>query len=102
MDYKEMVYDFMNGQLTDTGTLKIGDIFVENEFADGKECNELYEKVYEAKRRICDRLKADEDADVEIIVGNMFAIARILSMKMYDYGAAAAKHGYVSQDSTCH
>lgn len=91
MSHREMLYDIMNGHLTDIETFKIGDLVVENEFARGKKCCELYEQVYEAERRLCKRLNVDEDPDVELIVGHMFEIARILSTKMYDCGVESGK-----------
>lgn len=95
MDYKEKIYQIMNGQLTEIESLQIGDFLVEDEFADGKECNELYEEVYEANRRLCSRLKTEEDRDVELIINNMFKIARNLAMKMYDCGVASGKLGCI-------
>lgn len=88
MSNKEKVYQIMNGELTETKTLQIGGLLVENEFADGKECNELYAEVYNANRKLCSRLKTEEDRDVELVIDNMFKIARNLAMKMYDFGVA--------------
>lgn len=88
MSYKEKIYQIMNGDLTETETLQIGDLLVGNEFADGKECGELYSEVYRANRNLCSRLKTEEDRDVELIIGNMFKIAKNLAMKMYDCGVA--------------
>ena len=50
---------------------------VENLYAEGKHCMELYAEIQDAYGRLCDRLGVqDEDADVEIItnrpVGNGF------------------------------
>ena len=68
---------------------------MEDEFAEGrKECGELYAKVYAANRRICRRLKTEEDADVEGIVDNMFRITKILALKMYDCGVESGKQDF--------
>ena len=93
MSCKEKIYDMMNGQLAGMETLQIGDFLVEDEFAEGKECGELYAKVYAANRRICRRLKTEEDPDVESIIDNMFRITKILAMKMCDCGVESGKQG---------
>jgi hypothetical protein len=59
---------------------------VANEFADGQPCAELYQKVYDANRRICGRLGVDEDRDVEELVNTLLDITKIMSKKMFDYG----------------
>lgn len=59
---------------------------VVDEFEEGSYCSDAYEEVYNANRRLCDRLNVDEDEDVECIVSNLLGIAKHLSMKMYDYG----------------
>ena len=60
---------------------------VENAFADGSECDRLYAELSEAYERLRDRLGVvDEDADVEVIIGNMLAMQHILCEKMFHYG----------------
>lgn len=87
---KEEIFDRMNGFLSE-GTCSLpGGIVVEDEFADGRECGRLYEEVYQAKLNLCRRLGQEEDKDVETIISNMEAIAKLLSFKMYDYGRAGA------------
>jgi hypothetical protein len=46
----------------------------------------LYQEVYDANRRLCSRLGVDEDRDIENLISNMQEIAKILAMKMFDYG----------------
>lgn len=98
MNYKEKIYNMMNGQLAGMETLQIGDFLVEDEFAEGKECGELYAKVYAANRRLCRRLETEDDTDVECIVDNMFQITKILALKMYDCGIESGKQGYAGQE----
>lgn len=87
---KEQIYDKMNGFLTEE-TLSVPEgTVIENEFAEGKECCLLYEGVYKAGRNLCERLGEDEDSDVEAILNGMERIARLLSMKMYEYGRQEA------------
>lgn len=83
---KELIYEKMNGFLE-------GEIFsiskklaIEDEFAEGKECSRLYESAYLAKQNLCRRLGKDEDKDLEILISSMENIAKLLSMKMYEYG----------------
>lgn len=45
----------------------------------------MYEKVYLAKQNLCRRLGEDEDKDIEILISSMENIARLLSLKMYEY-----------------
>ncbi len=87
---KEQIYDKMNGFLTEE-TLSVPEgTVIEDEFAEGKECCLLYEGVYKAGRNLCERLGEDEDSDVEAILNGMERIARLLSMKMYEYGRQEA------------
>ncbi len=87
---KEQIYDKMNGFLTEE-TLSVPEgTVIEDEFAEGKECCLLYEGVYKAGRNPCERLGEDEDSDVEAILNGMERIARLLSMKMYEYGRQEA------------
>ena len=82
---KELIYDKMNGFLTDGLPSLAEGTVVEDEFAEGKECCLLYEGVYQAGRNLCERLEEDEDSDVETILNGMERISRPLSMKMYEY-----------------
>ena len=59
---------------------------VENAFAPGSRCADLYEEIYEANLRLCERLDTEEDPDVEKIIDNFFEIARELSLRMFRQG----------------
>ena len=87
---KELIYDKMNGFLTDGMHSLPQGAEVEDEFAEGKECGLLYEGVYQAGQNLCERLGEDEDSDVEAILNGMERISRLLSMKMYEYGRQEA------------
>lgn len=65
---------------------------IQNEFSEGSKCDKLYEEVYETKQRISQKLHkaGEEDADVELIINHMFDICRIVSTKMFEYGAITA------------
>lgn len=83
--FKQLVYDLMNGSLDlDAYPLGISE-YIADEFAEGGECDELYREMSEAKLRIFDRIGYD-DNDVETMVDRCFDICEILCMKMYDYG----------------
>ena len=82
---KELIYDKMNGFLTEGMYSLQEGTAIEDEFAEGKECCLLYEGVYQAGRNLCERLEEDEDSDVETILNGMERISRPLSMKMYEY-----------------
>lgn len=83
---KERIYEKMNGFLSQEAAAMPELAGVEDEFAEGKECGRIYEDVYRAKQNLCERLGKDEDGDVETILSGMERIARLLSLKMYDYG----------------
>ena len=60
---------------------------VENAFAPGATCDELYRQIYHASCRLCRRLgQNNEDPDVELIINNFLEINRLLCLKMYRYG----------------
>lgn len=82
--FAEEVYDTMTGSLIPEYAVD----GVEDEYAEGKLCDQLYAKVYAANRRLCDRLGIpSEDSDVEIIISAMFDLQKHLCLKMYEYGA---------------
>ena len=87
---KELIYDKMNGFLTEGIVSMSEGIEIQDEFAEGKECCLLYEGVYQAGRNLCERLGEDEDSDVETILNSMERITRLVSLKMYDYGRREA------------
>ena len=65
---------------------------VENAFAEGQPCLELYNNAHDAYQRLCDRLGVeDEDDDVEIIFQSLLMLSEILGLKMFHYGQIASK-----------
>ena len=83
-DFVKRVYNTLNGQYVADCRVP----GVENAFAEGEPCMELYGKALDAYLRICQRLGAgEEDEDVEVIYNAFMDIAEILSLKMYRYGA---------------
>ena len=83
---KELNYKKMNGFLEEEIFSISEKLAIEDEFAEGKECSQLYESAYLAKQNLCRRLGKDEDNDIETLMSSMENIARLLSMKMYEYG----------------
>ena len=83
---KELIYDKMNLFLTERMPSVPEGAVIEDEFAEGKECCLLYEGVYRARQNLCERLGEEENADVETIINGMEKIARLLAMKMFEYG----------------
>ncbi len=76
------VYDLLTGEEVPVAGLSV----VENMFADGRTCEELYTAVYEANLRLCERLGVQEDPDVELIINSLLRISRLLGLKMFQYG----------------
>ena len=61
---------------------------VDDAFAEGSECAELYREIWEAYGRLRDRLDVqDEDKDVETIINAFEEVQRELCYRMYHYGA---------------
>lgn len=88
---KDIIYDVMNGHLTEDAFSMHQDVAVADEFADGKECARLYEEVYRAKLELCRRLGETENREIEIIIRNMERISRVLAIRMYEYGRGASE-----------
>ncbi|MCI9216701.1 hypothetical protein AALA78_07310 [Lachnospiraceae bacterium 42-17] len=85
-EFKRRIFDLMNGSLDlDKHPVPESEV-VENEFKEGGVCGILYQEVYYANRRICEKLGVEEDPDVEIIIRNLLEIAEHQSFRMYDYG----------------
>ena len=87
MELVENVYEAVCGEYEDEADYVIKNVQIKNEFAEGEPCSEAYKCVYEANRRLCERLGVDEDPDVEMIIDSMFAITRTVGEKMFEYGA---------------
>lgn len=93
-EFKQLIYDLMRG------TINLEEYPVEeskdvrSEFENGMYCSNAYDEVYDANVRLCERLRTDEDKDVECIISNLFDITKHLSMKMYDYGEKYAQKTY--------
>lgn len=60
---------------------------VENIYADDAPCSKLYQEVYEANIRLCERLgQLEDDPDVELIINNLLEIGKQIGLKMFYYG----------------
>ena len=81
--YMNIVYDLLNG----TRIRQPGDPEVENLFAIGRECAQLYDQVYDANLRLCQRLGVEEDSDVELIIHSLLRIGEVVGKRMFHYGA---------------
>lgn len=85
-EWKEIIYDLMNGTYDlEHYPIKESE-FIKDEFAKGEFCERSYEAVHEAKRRLYQKLGVTEDSDVELIIALLEQINHHLAMKMYDYG----------------
>lgn len=85
-EFKQRIFDLMNGSL-DLEKLSVPESeIVKNEFEEGGVCARLYQEIYDAKGHICKKLGVEEDSDVELIIRNLLEIGEYQSMKMYDYG----------------
>lgn len=91
MKLVENVYEAVLGAYADEADYVIQNVQIKNEFVEGQPSSEAYKRVYEANRRLCERLGVDEDPDVEMIIDGMFEITRIVGEKMFQYGAAFEK-----------
>lgn len=85
-ELKRLVFELMNGLLDLERHPVKESQYVKNEFSIGRFCEEAYGEVYNANRRLCERLGVEEDHDVESIITNLMDIGEYLALKMYDYG----------------
>ena len=81
-DYVDIVYDLLSG----TRIRQPDDPEVENLFAVGRECEQLYAQVYDSNLHLCQRLGVEEDADVEVIINSLLRIFELTGKRMYGYG----------------
>lgn len=86
MSTKEWIYDAVNGQLAEGEDNTHAGIVIHNEFKRGSECDRLYEEVCQLRKKLCKRYKANQIPELELIIDDMSEIARIIGLKMYDYG----------------
>lgn len=86
MEFKERLYEIMNGYFHSVRDWFPADEIVKNEFEEDSFCSKLYKEVYDANRRICSRLGVEEDKDVETIISGLLEIGKYQCFKMYDYG----------------
>lgn len=64
---------------------------VENAFADGARCDQLYERMHDTAERLCKRLDVEEDRDVETMIESWMDMMHIVSIKMFEYGVQFAR-----------
>lgn len=81
-----LVYDRVMGFSEQT----IPGIPAENMFAEGAACDRLYEQLYEARLRICQRL-GEEDQDLVLMMDCFDQMIRLVAEKMFECGACAAR-----------
>ncbi|MDO5390193.1 MAG: hypothetical protein Q4F24_03755 [Eubacteriales bacterium] len=95
-EFKKMIYELMNGFITDEAAAMSDVLGVHNEFKKGKmfECSE---RLYGAKDRVYDKLGVDDDPDIEIMLDCFETITEELCYKMYDYGMKFAKEQYTEE-----
>lgn len=85
-EWKNLVYELVNGTY-DLENYPIEESrYIKNEFAEGEFCDRTYDMVHEAKQRIYKKLGVTEDQDVELMIALLEQINYHLAMKMYDYG----------------
>ena len=83
----DIVFDILNG----TRISQPGDPDVENMFAEGRECGELYDHIYDANIRLCQKLGIEEDPDVETIINAFLKITELMGKSMFRYGMELGK-----------
>lgn len=88
---KCLIYEMMTGNIRFNSPLIKKRFYVRDEFREGMICEKAYADIYDANRRICKKLNAEEDTDVECIINSYIEITRYLCYKMYDYGAFFGK-----------
>lgn len=86
-----MEFNFIDKVYETIQSTSLNDVFIPEitpSFVEGEICLRLYEKVYDAKWRICDEHYCGREAeDVEIIISRMFDIMQEVGYRMYLCGA---------------
>lgn len=85
-EFKERIYDLMNGYFNTEECEFPESEIVENEFEEDKFCSIRYKEVYDAKVKLCSRLGEDENKEIETMISGLLAIGKYQCFKMYDYG----------------
>lgn len=92
MTQKEIIYDLMMGYYDLTVFCPSEAAFVENETLPHKAVGELFLAAYAARERLALRLNTDiDDADLIMLIESYEKMAKLLSLKMYDYALALSK-----------
>lgn len=63
---------------------------IENLFAEGAPCDTLYEEIYAANLRLCQRLGVEEDRDIQLILQRFEQINLLVAEKMFYYATCLA------------
>ena len=83
----EMVYNRLLGHsLLETKAYAVEDLF-----EDGSRCDALYQDIYDANLRLCQRLGVEEDRDVQTIIDSFWEITKLVGEKMYRHGQLTGK-----------
>lgn len=81
--FDEMVYLTLLGEVSAPYRIP----GVENAYAEGSQCDLLYQNLSDAYERLRIRLGINgEDDDTELIIGNLLTIQHTLCLKMFHYG----------------
>ena len=83
-EFLDWVYLSVTGQLVEGFQCRE----VENLYADGAPCRQLYGEMISAYWRWCERQGTEEDPDGEIMINSLLRICEITACKMFEYGAA--------------
>lgn len=83
----EMVYNRLLGHsLLETQAYR-----VESLFEEGSRCDMLYQDIYDANLRLCQRLGVEEDRDVQTIIDSFWEITKLVGEQMYRHGQNSGK-----------
>lgn len=98
-EFKQLVYDLMNGSLNLKDYPVKESQVVTNEFEDGQYCEKLYSEAFDASRRLNEKLGTDEDKDVEFVISGFLDSTHQLCMYMFDCGYSGSEETALHQDS---
>lgn len=83
----EMIYDRLLGH----NLLEADAYRVDNLFEEGSPCDGLYQEIYDANLRICQKLGVEEDRDVQTIIDSFWEITKLVGEQMYRHGQQTGK-----------
>lgn len=99
-EFKQLIYDLMNGVLDLQNHPVRESSIVTNEFEEDRYCGVMYQEAFDARQRLYQKLGTDDDVDVEFIINSYSDMTYKLCMDMFDCGASDSEKSLDDADSS--